>query len=38
MQAVWYESNGAAADVLQIGELETPTPGSKNPVTRYCFD
>ena len=28
MQAVWYESNGAAAEVLQFGELETPTPAS----------
>jgi NADPH:quinone reductase len=28
MRAVWYESNGAAAEVLQLGELETPTPGS----------
>jgi NADPH2:quinone reductase len=26
MRAVWYESNGEAADVLQHGELETPTP------------
>jgi NADPH:quinone reductase len=28
MQAVWYERNGAAGEVLQLGELETPTPGS----------
>ena len=28
MQAVWYDSNGAAAEVLQFGELETPTPAS----------
>jgi NADPH2:quinone reductase len=26
MQAVWYERNGEAAEVLQQGELETPTP------------
>ena len=26
MLAVWYERNGAAAEVLQSGELETPTP------------
>ena len=26
MRAVWYERNGEAADVLQHGELETPTP------------
>jgi NADPH2:quinone reductase len=26
MQAVWYERNGEAAEVLQFGTLETPTP------------
>jgi NADPH:quinone reductase len=26
MQAVWYESNGEAADVLQQGEVPTPEP------------
>jgi len=26
MQAVWYESNGEAADVLQQGEVPTPDP------------
>src|SRR5918995_1624493 len=26
MLAVWYERNGEAAEVLQSGELETPTP------------
>jgi NADPH2:quinone reductase len=27
MRAVWYESNGAAADVLEVGELPAPEPG-----------
>jgi len=27
MRAAWYESNGAAADVLRLGETETPEPG-----------
>jgi NADPH:quinone reductase len=27
MRAVWYERNGPAADVLQIGELPVPEPG-----------
>ena len=27
MRAVWYEQPGAAAEVLQYGELETPEPG-----------
>ena len=26
MHAVWYERNGEAADVLEYGELETPSP------------
>jgi NADPH:quinone reductase len=26
MQAVWYERNGEAAEVLRFGELETPPP------------
>ena len=28
MQAVYYERNGAAREVLQIGEIQTPRPGS----------
>ncbi|MCC2665275.1 MAG: Oxidoreductase, zinc-binding dehydrogenase family [Geminicoccaceae bacterium] len=28
MLAVWYERNGEAAEVLQFGELETPTPAT----------
>lgn len=27
MRAVWYEAIGAAADVLRLGEMETPQPG-----------
>ena len=27
MQAVYYESNGAARDVLKVGEIPTPHPG-----------
>lgn len=27
MKAAWYERQGAAKDVLTVGEMETPTPG-----------
>src|SRR5690242_20849924 len=27
MRAAWYEKNGAAAEVLTVGDLETPRPG-----------
>ena len=27
MKAAWYTKNGAARDVLVVGELPTPTPG-----------
>ena len=27
MQAAWYERNGAARDVLTVGEMDTPEPG-----------
>jgi NADPH2:quinone reductase len=27
MRAAWYERNGEAQDVLQVGELPTPEPG-----------
>ncbi|MFP6731266.1 MAG: NADPH:quinone reductase, partial [Alphaproteobacteria bacterium] len=27
MRAVWYEENGAAADVLRLGEMDKPAPG-----------
>src|ERR1043166_7000018 len=27
MRAAWYEKNGAAAEVLAVGEVETPRPG-----------
>jgi NADPH2:quinone reductase len=28
MRAAWYEKNGAAAEVLTLGEVETPKPGA----------
>jgi NADPH2:quinone reductase len=28
MRAAWYEKNGAAAEVLNVGEVETPRPGA----------
>lgn len=28
MRAVWYDRNGAAADVLEVGQLPTPEPAS----------
>ena len=28
MQAAWYERNGAAAEVLVVGEMPTPTPAA----------
>jgi NADPH2:quinone reductase len=28
MRAAYYETNGAAADVLKVGDVETPQPGS----------
>jgi len=27
MRAAWYEKNGSAAEVLRVGEVETPKPG-----------
>src|SRR6187455_481202 len=27
MRAAWYERNGAARDVLTVGEMDTPLPG-----------
>lgn len=27
MKAAWYERNGAARDVLELGDMPTPTPG-----------
>ncbi|MBX3576492.1 MAG: NADPH:quinone reductase [Rhizobiaceae bacterium] len=27
MKAAWYERNGAARDVLSVGDMETPVPG-----------
>lgn len=34
MQAAWFESFGSAADVLQIGELDTPTAGPGEVLVR----
>ena len=28
MKAAWYEKNGAARDVLVVGEMPTPQPGA----------
>ncbi len=28
MRAVWYEANGAAGEVLHVGDVETPAPGA----------
>ena len=28
MQAIWYERNGAAKDVLTLGEMADPEPGA----------
>ena len=28
MRAAWYERNGAAPEVLHVGDVETPTPGA----------
>jgi NADPH:quinone reductase len=28
MRAAWYERNGAAREVLQVGDMETPRPGA----------
>ena len=27
MRAAYYEKNGAASDVLHVGEVDTPQPG-----------
>jgi NADPH2:quinone reductase len=27
MKAAWFDAFGSAAEVLQVGELETPRPG-----------
>ena len=34
MRAAYYEANGAAADVLKIGEVETPRPGPGEVLVR----
>ena len=34
MRAVWYERNGAAAEVLTLGEMATPAPGPREVLVR----
>jgi NADPH2:quinone reductase len=34
MQAAWFEKFGTAADVLQVGELDTPSPGPGEVLVR----
>jgi len=36
MKAAWYESNGAARDVLAVGEMETPRPGAGEVLVRLA--
>jgi NADPH2:quinone reductase len=36
MKAAWYERNGAARDVLQVGEMETPEPGPGEVLVRLA--
>ena len=36
MQAVWYERNGQAGEVLQLGELEAPTPAPGEVLVRLA--
>jgi NADPH:quinone reductase-like Zn-dependent oxidoreductase len=34
MRAAWFEEFGAAGDVLQIGEIDTPEPGPGEVLVR----
>jgi NADPH2:quinone reductase len=36
MRAVWYERNGEADEVLEYGELETPTPATGEVLVRLA--
>ncbi|MEQ9573559.1 MAG: alcohol dehydrogenase catalytic domain-containing protein, partial [Nitratireductor sp.] len=36
MKAVWYEKNGAARDVLVVGEMEKPEPGQGEVLVRLA--
>jgi len=36
MQAAWFEKFGSASDVLQVGELDTPSPGSGEVLVRLA--
>jgi NADPH:quinone reductase len=37
MRAVWYDEQGPASDVLQVGELPTPEPGPGEVRVRLAF-
>jgi NADPH2:quinone reductase len=37
MHAVWYDEQGPASDVLQVGELPTPEPGPGEVRVRLAF-
>lgn len=34
MKAAWYETNGEAADVLRIGEIDKLSPGPEQVLVR----
>jgi NADPH:quinone reductase len=37
MKAAWYERQGAARDVLAVGEMEDPQPGAGEVRIRVAF-
>lgn len=37
MRAAWYEKQGPAAEVIQVGELPTPEPGLDEVLVRLAF-
>lgn len=37
MQAIWYERNGAARDVLQRSEMDTPAPAAGEVLVRIAW-
>ena len=37
MKAVWYKKQGAARDVLVVGEMENPQPGTGEARIRIAF-
>jgi len=36
MKAAWYSQNGEAQDVMQVGELPTPTPQAGEVLVRMA--